>query len=92
MNHKRYCIANWKMNNSILESKKFILKWNKMEKINNNVKTIISHRSGESMDNTIADLGVGFGVDYIKTGIYGKVRRSKLKRLMKIEKKLSRKK
>ncbi len=57
-----------------------------------NVKTIISHRSGESMDNTIADLGVGFGVDYIKTGIYGKVRRSKLKRLMKIEKKLSRKK
>ena len=54
-----------------------------------NVKTIISHRSGESNDDTIADLGVGFGVDYIKTGIYGKVRRSKLKRLMKIEKKLS---
>jgi enolase len=53
------------------------------------IKTIISHRSGESLDSTIADLGVGFGVDFIKTGIYGKVRKTKLKRLVKIEKKLS---
>ena len=52
------------------------------------VKTIISHRSGETMDNTIADLAVGFGVDFIKTGIYGSVRRVKLKRLVKIEKSL----
>jgi len=49
------------------------------------IKTIISHRSGETKDNTIADLGVGFGVDFIKTGIYGKVRTSKLKRLIEIE-------
>lgn len=54
----------------------------------NNVKTIISHRSGESIDDTIADLGIGFGVDFIKTGIYGKIRVSKLKRLTKIERKL----
>ena len=48
------------------------------------VKTVISHRSGETLDNTIADLGVGFGVDFIKTGIYGKVRKSKLDRLVRI--------
>ena len=54
------------------------------------IKTIISHRSGESLDDTIADLGVGFGVDYIKTGIYGKVRKSKLKRVVKIERKIKR--
>jgi enolase len=52
------------------------------------IATIISHRSGETKDNTIADLGVGWGCDFIKTGIYGKVRKSKLKRLMKIEKRL----
>jgi len=52
------------------------------------IATIISHRSGETKDNTIADLGVGWGCDFIKTGIYGRVRKSKLKRLIKIEKKL----
>ena len=51
------------------------------------IKTIMSHRSGETKDNTIADLGVGFGCDFIKTGIFGKVRESKLKRLVEIEKK-----
>jgi enolase len=40
------------------------------------------------MDYTIADLGIGFGCDFIKTGIYGNVRVSKLKRLIKIEKEL----
>ncbi|MEK6935517.1 MAG: enolase, partial [Nanoarchaeota archaeon] len=54
----------------------------------NNIKTIISHRSGETKDNTIADLGVGFNCDFIKTGIYGSVRKSKLKRVMRIEKKI----
>ena len=54
----------------------------------NKIKTIISHRSGETEDNTIADLAIGWNVDFIKTGIYGKVRESKLKRLIKIEKKL----
>ncbi|MFA5173655.1 MAG: enolase C-terminal domain-like protein [Candidatus Pacearchaeota archaeon] len=54
----------------------------------NNIKTIISHRSGETSDFTIADLGVGFGCDFIKTGIYGAVREAKLKRIIEIEKKL----
>jgi enolase len=54
----------------------------------NKIKTIISHRSGETLDDTIADLAVGWNVDFIKTGIYGKFRESKLKRLIKIEKKL----
>ena len=52
------------------------------------IKTIISHRSGETIDNTIADLGVGFGCDFIKTGIYGRERSAKLTRLIKIEKQL----
>ncbi len=54
----------------------------------NKIKTIISHRSGETIDDTIADLAVGFGVDFIKTGIYGKVRKTKLNKLIRIEKKL----
>ena len=52
------------------------------------IKTIVSHRSGETKDNTIADLAVGFQCDFIKTGIYGKFRTSKLKRLIMIQKKL----
>jgi enolase len=43
------------------------------------------------MDDTIADLGVGFGADFIKTGIYTKVRKAKLNRLVEIEKKLKNK-
>jgi len=54
----------------------------------NNIRTIISHRSGETIDDTISDLCVGFGCDYIKTGVYGKVRVAKLKRLIEIGKKL----
>jgi len=34
----------------------------------NNYKAVISHRSGESEDTTIADLAVGLGVGQIKTG------------------------
>ena len=49
------------------------------------IKTIISHRSGETKDNTIADLGVGFGCDFIKAGVYGKVRKSKLKKIIQTE-------
>ena len=56
-----------------------------------NIKTIISHRSGETFDNTIADLAVAFEADFIKTGIYGKERKSKLNRLIEIEKMLKKK-
>lgn len=52
------------------------------------IKTIISHRSGETIDDTIADLGVGWECDFIKCGISGKVRKAKLNRLMQIEKQL----
>ncbi len=34
----------------------------------NNMKTIVSHRSGETIDDFIADLSVGVASDYIKTG------------------------
>jgi enolase len=52
----------------------------------NNLKIIFSHRSGETMDDTLADLAVGFQADFIKTGISGKERLIKLKRIMDIEK------
>lgn len=56
----------------------------------NKIKTIFSHRSGETMDYILADLAFGFQADYIKTGIYGRERLIKLKRLIDIEKKLER--
>ncbi|XLQ19934.1 MAG: phosphopyruvate hydratase [Candidatus Moraniibacteriota bacterium] len=34
----------------------------------NNMKTIVSHRSGETIDDFIADLSVGVAADFIKTG------------------------
>jgi len=56
----------------------------------NNIKTIFSHRSGETMDNALGDLAVGFQADFVKTGIYGKERLVKLARIIKIEKSLER--
>lgn len=52
----------------------------------NNVKMIFSHRSGETMDDALADFAVGFQADFIKTGIHGPERLIKLKRVMDIEK------
>ena len=49
------------------------------------IKTIISHRSGETIDDTISDLAIAFNCDFIKTGINGKVREAKLRRLINIE-------
>jgi enolase len=54
-----------------------------------NIKIIFSHRSGETMDDALADYAVGFGADFIKTGISGPERLIKLKRVMDIEKALS---
>lgn len=54
----------------------------------NDIKTVISHRSGETMDPLIAHLAVGFGADYIKTGIFGKEREVKLNELVRIERNL----
>ena len=53
-----------------------------------NIKTILSHRSGETLDDALADLAVGFRADYIKCGISTKWRKVKLKRLIEIEKQI----
>ena len=58
----------------------------------NNYKTIISHRSGETEDTFIADLAVGFGIPFIKTGSVCRGERiAKYNRLMKIEEMLNNK-
>lgn len=51
----------------------------------NKIVTIFSHRSGETMDDLLADYAVGFGADFIKTGVLGKERLIKLRRLIEIE-------
>jgi len=52
-------------------------------------KTIVSHRSGETMDNFIADLAVGLGADYLKAGSPAKEERMvKYQRLLEIEQEL----
>jgi enolase len=55
-------------------------------------KTIVSHRSGETMDDFIADLAVGTGADFIKSGSPAKPERMvKYKRLLEIESELNKK-
>jgi len=49
------------------------------------ITTVISHRSGETMDATIAHLVVAWEIPYIKCGIFGKERQAKLNELVKIE-------
>jgi enolase len=49
------------------------------------IKTIMSHRSGETMDDTIADLAFAWQCDFIKIPVVGAEREAKVKRLMKIE-------
>jgi enolase len=51
----------------------------------NNIKTILSHRSGETMDASIADYAFAFEADYIKCGISTAFREAKLKRMIEIE-------
>jgi enolase len=53
-----------------------------------NIKIVFSHRSGETMENVLADLAFGFQADFFKCGITGKEREIKIKRLIEIEKKL----
>ena len=53
----------------------------------NNIKIILSHRSGETNEDILADLAFGFQADFIKCGIAGKEREVKIKRLIEIEKK-----
>ncbi len=68
---------------SILEVKKVVEYCKK-----NNITMIFSHRSGETMDNILADYCVGFGGNFMKAGIFGKERLVKAKRVIDIEKSL----
>ena len=56
----------------------------------NNYKTIISHRSGETEDTTIADLAVGLNLGQIKTGSISRTDRvCKYNQLLRIEEELT---
>ncbi len=55
----------------------------------NNIKTIFSHRSGETEENILADLAFGFEADFLKCGVTSKVRESKIKRIIEIEESLN---
>ena len=56
-------------------------------------KVAVSHRSGETMDNFIADLAVGTGADFLKAGSPAKPERMvKYQRLLEIENELNNKK
>jgi enolase len=54
------------------------------------IKIIVSHRSGETTDDTITDLAVGWGADMIKTSVVSKERLAKVNRLEVIKRKLRR--
>ena len=55
----------------------------------NNVIPVVSHRSGETCDETIAHLAVAFGAPMIKTGAIGGERIAKLNELIRIEEELT---
>ncbi len=55
----------------------------------NGYKTVISHRSGETTDSTIAHIGVAFGCHAIKTGVVGGERTAKLNELIRIEEEIT---
>ncbi|MDD4662192.1 MAG: phosphopyruvate hydratase, partial [Candidatus Pacebacteria bacterium] len=51
-----------------------------------NFKVMVSHRSGETMDDFIADFAVGLSAEYIKAGAPARGERvAKYNRLLKIE-------
>jgi len=50
---------------------------------------VLSHRSGETMDATIADIAFAWQVPFVKFGIDGKERLAKLYRLIEIEERLN---
>ena len=53
------------------------------------IATIMSHRSGETLDYTIADLAFAWQTDFLKCSVIGQEREIKWKRLIEIEKSLS---
>jgi len=57
----------------------------------NNIKTVFSHRSGETDETILADLAFGFGANFFKSGTEGDIREKKILRLIEIEKGLKKK-
>lgn len=55
---------------------------------NNDIVPVISHRSGETNDNTISHLAVAWNIPYIKCGIVGKERKAKINELIRIEREI----
>ena len=55
----------------------------------NCVMPVVSHRSGETCDDTIAHLAIAFGAPMIKTGAIGGERIAKLNELIRIEEEMS---
>lgn len=70
-------------NGSLLEVKKVCELAKK-----NKIKLVFSHRSGETNEDILSDLALGFQSDFFKCGITGKERESKITRLIEIEKSL----
>ena len=51
--------------------------------------TVMSHRSGETTDTTIAHLATAFNCIFMKTGVVGGERTAKLNELIRIEEQLA---
>ena len=56
------------------------------------IKTVFSHRSGETDEDILSDVAFGFQADFLKSGITGKERESKLLRLIDIQEEVKKKK
>jgi len=69
---------------SLLEIKKIIYFCKKL-----GIGTIMSHRSGETQDYTIADLAFAWQTDFLKCSVAGKEREIKWNRLIEIEQRLN---
>ncbi|HDM35697.1 MAG TPA: phosphopyruvate hydratase [Candidatus Syntrophoarchaeum butanivorans] len=57
--------------------------------VSNGLTPVISHRSGETTDDTIAHLAVGLNIPIIKTGVVGGERIAKLNELIRIEEEIT---
>lgn len=68
---------------SLLEVKKIIDLCQKF-----GIRTIMSHRSGETVDDTIVDLAFAWQCDFMKISVIGKEREVKVNRLIQIEQKM----
>ncbi len=65
---------------SLIEARKIIELCKK-----DGIYTIMSHRSGETMDDSIADLAFAWQCDFIKVPVIGPEREAKVRRLIEIE-------